>query len=79
MKVVIDISELEHHQHIHWDTAQNFKVPCPYATHDSLHGFPFKEYFATFEKSEASIMQGIILCMNPSCREHITFTMRREE
>lgn len=79
MKIILDIPELEHYQHIRWDTMQNFKAPCPYATRETLHGFPFKEHFAAFEKSGEPTMQGVIMCMEPSCREHITFTMRREE
>lgn len=80
MKVVIDIPGLENHQDIRWDTdiRRNFKPPCPCDTGDTLHGFPFKGYFAAFEKSGEPVMQGIIPCMCPTCTESITFTMWRD-
>lgn len=78
MKVIIDIPELKHHQNIHWDTSVNFKPPCPCSTPGALHGFPFKEQFAVFEKSEKKSMRGSIPCMAPDCPMQITFTMRRE-
>lgn len=79
MKVIIDIPELEHHQNIHWDTQRNFKPACPCASPNTLHGFPFREYFALFEKSNEVCMQGNISCMAHDCPMQITFTMRRED
>lgn len=48
-----------------WDTAQNWKPPCPLCTSPE-HGFPFQEIFAAIEQGSPCIT-GELPCMAPDC------------